>query len=166
MVNTHVPEYQQLGHFIQDYKSLVNNEIPQIRSWFSLQTNRSGITNNKKADQIEDNEGSFSISDRLIQIATSAWLLRSKTNDEISAESNRYGNYKFIPLKFRELLGDHYKSHFEPVIFPDGSVKRNYINLDVRSFFFREIGDTNSMVRQMREHYNLSNHVDGDNATL
>ena len=154
--NHHTPEWKLMGHFIQEYKSLVNNEIPEIRGWFSLQVNRTGITNNKSANQVDDSENSFSISDRVIQQATSAFLIRRKTYDEISDEGNLFGNLKAIPLKFREILGDEWKRHFNKVQMPDGRFRDNYINLDMNSFYFEDKGDLNDMVQYMRNQIDVS----------
>lgn len=143
------PEWKQMGHFIQDYKSLVNNEIPEIRTWMSLQLNRSGITNNKASSQIDDSENSFGMSDRIIQQCTSAFLLRRKAYDELTNEGNRFGNLKLIPLKFREVLGDDYKRHFDWVKMLNGAYRTNYINLNMSSFYFEDKGDLHDMVRIM-----------------
>lgn len=161
----HNPEWKQMGHFVQQYKSLVNNEIPQIRGWFSLQLNRSGITNNKTAAQIDDSENSFAISDRIIQQCTSAFLIRNKTYDELTNEGNMLGNLKALPLKFREILGDEWERHFKMVKMPDGKYKANYLNLNMKSFFFEDKGDLHDGVKILNNIHNMQEQT-SENVTL
>lgn len=154
--NFNSPEWKVMGHFIQDYKSLVNNEIPQIRGWFSLQVNRTGITNNKNSTQVDSSENSFGISDRIQQQSTSSFLVREKTFDEIQDEGNRWGNLKMIPLKFREVLGDQWERHFKWIKCHDGKFKKNYLNLSMKSFFFEDKFDCQAIENFKANQVNLS----------
>ena len=143
--NLHNQEWKVMGKWIMDYKSLVNNELPQIRGWFSLQVNRLGITNNKSTKDVDDSENTFTMSDRIMQQATSAFLIRQKLHDEITVEGNRFGNLKMIPLKFREVLGDQWERHFNWIKTHEGKYKKNYVNLNMKSFFFEDKSDAQSV---------------------
>jgi replicative DNA helicase len=132
-------EWAEMGHFIQKIKSLITREIP-CPFWTSLQLNRSGITTNKKNDQIDDSENSFSISDRIVQQASHAFILRHKTLEELAAENNQFGNSKLICVKARH-LGEDYEAEIHPVRMPDGKYHKNFIHLNIRSFHVTELGD-------------------------
>jgi replicative DNA helicase len=164
--NFNSPEWKVMGHFIQDYKSLVNNEIPHIRGWFSLQVNRTGITNNKNSNQVDSSENSFGISDRIQQQSTSSFLVREKTFDEIQDESNRWGNLKMMPLKFREVLGDQWERHFKWIKCIDGKYKKNYLNLGMRSFFFEDKLDCQAIEDFKANQVKLSDHTQLDEVPI
>lgn len=161
--NLNSPEWKVMGHFIQDYKSLVNNEIPQIRGWFSLQVNRLGITNNKSSSQVDDSENTFGISDRIMQQSTSSFLIRQKTHDEISAEANRFGDLKMIPVKFREVLGDQWERHFKWIKTHTGAFRKNYINLKMRAFYFEDMGDLQVVTDFLNNQVNINQAVEPTN---
>lgn len=161
--NLNSPEWKVMGKWIQDYKSLVNNEIPQLRGWFSLQVNRSGITNNKSSNQVDDSENAFTMSDRIMQQSTSCFIIRQKLQEEISLEGNRWGNLKMIPLKFREVLGDQWERHFNWIKAHDGKFKKNYINLNMKSFFFEDKSDCQAVENFLMNQVNLDNHNQPNN---
>lgn len=131
-------EYQLMGYFMQKVKRALQKNVPGAL-WTSLQVNRIGITGNKPSDAIDDTENVFGLSDRIIQQATHAWLLRRMTTDELALEPNM-GNYKFINRKARH-LGNDRDAHLLPVRMPDGSYKDNYVYLEGRNFVWKEIGD-------------------------
>jgi replicative DNA helicase len=157
-------DWQLMSQFAKDLKTLINNEIP-VPAWMSVQMNRKGITNNRKAITVDDSEDSLNV-DRILHNASLGFLLRQKTLDELQEEGNIFGNIKMIPVKHREILGDSYQDVFKPVRLADGSYKKNYINLEMKNFFFEDRGDLNQMTRAMQEHYNLSQQTQNDNATL
>lgn len=152
------PEWKQMGHFIQDIKSFINNEI-NVPFWASLQLNRSGITTNKGAAQVDDSENSFSISDRILQQCSHAFIMRSKLNDEIAEEGGlKFGNSKLICVKHRH-LGKDYSGAIKPVEVKKGVFKRNYVNLLSSSFYFEDKGDLRQMAEELKEKHDIS---DGD----
>jgi hypothetical protein len=153
MLNSNTPEYKEMGHFIHQIKTMINNEIP-CSFWASLQLNRSGITNNKAAKDVDDSENSFSISDRIIQQTTHSWLIRPKLMDEIAKEDNRFGNLMMMCVKHRH-LGKDYKAALNPVKI-GASFKRNYINLNVNSFFFEDRGDLSSIASYLEGKLDVS----------
>ncbi len=151
--NPLIKEYAEMGNFVHAMKSLLNNEI-NAALWVSLQTNRLGITNNKNSTQIDQSEGSFGISDRIIQQSTHAWLLRPKLTDEIAAQGTRFGNVVFDCLKKR-YLGLEYEKALKPVKIGKGQYRANYINLQNSSFYFEDKGDLNSMMESLSDKHNI-----------
>ena len=140
-------EYQAMGHFIQDIKTLITTEVP-APLWTSLQLNRQGITTGKRASQIDDSENAFSISDRIAWQVSHAFLLRNKTPDELVIEPG-LGNAKMIPIKYRH-LGEDYKAALDMVKMPDGSSQKNYIHLKSENFTYSEVGDLQSVARRIK----------------
>lgn len=151
-------DWQLMSQFAKDLKTLINNEIP-IPAWMSIQMNRLGITNNKKSSQVDDSENSMQV-DRVLHNASLGFLLRQKTTDELLEENNEFGGIKMIPVKHREILGDDYTAAFKPVRILDGSWRKNYINLDMRSFYFSDMGDLNQMMAKLNNQVKL--HDDSD----
>ena len=139
-------EYQAMGYFVQAIKSAIQKNLPTAL-WTSLQVNRVGISGNKKRDDIDDTENVFGLSDRIIQQATHAWLLRRMTVEELAMEPNM-GNYKLIPRKARH-LGKDRDAHNRAVRMPDGTYKDNYIYLQGDNFCWREIGDLGTLKDQI-----------------
>ena len=156
----HQADWQLMSQFAKDLKTLINNEIP-IPAWMSIQMNRLGITNNKKSNQVDDSENSMQI-DRVLHNASLGFLLRMKTTDELLEENNQFGGIKMIPVKHREILGDDYQAAFRPVRILDGSYRRNYINLDMRNFYFSDMGDLNSMIAKLSNQIKLDEHKTDD----
>jgi len=157
-------EYREMGFFIQKLKKLIIDEI-SASVWASLQINRSGIITNKTSNQVDDSENSFSLSDRIIQQSTHAWILRHKLDDEIADEECRFGNMKLMNMKHRH-LGKDYQGALKPVKVSDGFYKRNYINIQGESFYFEDKGDLNEMVEVMQEKYDISDNKDDDDVRL
>ncbi len=135
-------EYQVMGYFMQKIKRLIQRVLPAAM-WTSLQVNRIGITGNKSAEHIDDTENVFGLSDRIIQQATHAALLRRKTTEELALEAG-LGNYKMIFRKARH-LGPNREAHLNPVKLLDGSLRDNQIFLEGKNFTWREIGDLSTL---------------------
>lgn len=135
-------EHQQLGYFMQHTKRTLQKVIP-ASMWTSLQVNRIGISGNKSADQLDDTENVFGLSDRIIQQATHAGLLRRMTNEELALEAG-CGNYKFMFRKARHLGRDR-EAHLNPVRMPDGSLRDNCIFLEGKNFLWKEVGDLHTL---------------------
>jgi len=68
--------------------------------------------------------------------------------DEIQEEPNDFGTHKLICLKYRWLGKDVHRA-LQPVEMPDGSKKKNYINLHMENFCISEKGDLQDMVEHM-----------------
>lgn len=142
-----MPEYKEMGHFIQTIKSLITNEI-QVPFWSSIQLNRMGITNNKTSEEVDDSENSISLSDRITQQTSHTFILRQKLVDEIAAEGLEFGNLKLIPVKTRH-LGKGFAEALQFVKLGKGRVKRNYVNIYGQSFYFEDKGDLIAMVKKL-----------------
>jgi replicative DNA helicase len=156
-------EWQAMGYFMKDIKSFITNEL-QIPFWTSLQLNRSGITTNKSSKEVEDSEASFSISDRIQQQATHAFIMRNKTYDEIASFGPEYGNAKIIFVKNRH-LGEDFEKAINLVKVNKKDYQKNYINMLIKSFCFEDKGDLNKMIEDFKEIHNVKNE-EGDGELL
>lgn len=155
-------EHAVLGHFMQKMKRLVKKQIP-ASMWTSLQVNRAGIIGNKQAGQIDDTENVFGLSDRLVQQATHAALLRKMSNDELANEP--YGaNCKLIFRKAR-FLGVDRDAHTNPVKMPDGSLRDNIIYLKNKNFVWEEVGDLATLKDKVAPHHHAVKQEDGVDET-
>jgi hypothetical protein len=111
----------------------------------SVQSNRLGITNNRAAGSIVDDESVVSLSDGITQFCSHLFLLRRKVADEIHEEGANFGTHKLINLKARHLGRDALRA-IHPVEMPDGSKRQNFINLNVENFRITECGDLQDIV--------------------
>lgn len=146
------PEWKQMGHFLQDVKSFIVNEIP-IPFFGAIQINRAGITTNKTSDQVDDSENAIGLSDRITQQSSHAFILRFKTMDEIAVEENRFGNMKLINVKHRH-LGKDFMQAIRPVKIGKRYLK-NHINIEGGSFYYEDRGDLNHAAKILKEQYEL-----------
>jgi replicative DNA helicase len=146
-------EWQVVGEMVDKFKALVQKEIcfegdPMISMITSVQSNRYGITTNRNASNIVDDESIVSLSDRITQFSSHLFSLRKKTLDEIEEEPEGFGTHKLICFKHRHLGPDVYRA-LQPVEMPDGSSKQNYLNLNIENFNIEEKGDLKDMVESM-----------------
>ena len=77
-------EWQMVGEMVDKFKKCIQKEIledglPVIPMITSVQSNRSGITNNRNAQNIVDDESIVSLSDRITQFCSHMFILRQKT---------------------------------------------------------------------------------------
>ena len=143
-------EYQVVGETVDKFKRLIQREIvfndkPMISMMTSVQSNRTGITNNRTSDNIVDDESIVSLSDRITQFSSHLLSLRQKTTDELAEEDNMFGTHRLTCFKFRH-LGDNIHRAIQPVRMPTGELKRNFINLSFENFNITEVGDLQDMV--------------------
>lgn len=143
-------EWEVVGEIIDKYKKTIQKDIvsdngPNIAMITSVQSNRYGIVTNRNSANVIDDESIVSLSDRIIQFCSHMFILREKTNDELLDEPG-FGTHKFINIKSRH-LGRDIEGALNPVRMPDGALRKNFINLDMRSFFVAEKGDLRDIVR-------------------
>jgi len=143
-------EWQVVGDMITQFKNLIQKEIvgddgPVISMITSVQSNRYGITTNRRAENTVDDESVVSLSDRIIQFCSHMFHLRKKTLDQIQEEPEGYGTHVLSCLKSRH-LGSNYHRAIQPVEMPDGSKRNNYIHLNIENFGIEECGDLQDMV--------------------
>lgn len=132
-------EWQMMGYYMQDVKTLITDEI-RAGYWTSLQGNRSVITQGKKAAEINDSgEAGASISDRIIQQATVAWLLRYKIPEELAREKNMFGNMVLKKAKLREGYGRDYEKIARAIKSGTGFVE-NFWHIQNTNFHFEDRG--------------------------
>ena len=144
------PEWQVLGDLVNRLKRFIQKEIvfdgkPMISIFTSAQANRSGVTTNKKANQIVDDESIISGADRIIHYSSHAFILRKKVMEEIMNEGPQFGTHKLIRIKARH-LGEDVAGDLEYVKFGDELVQ-NFINLDFSNFSVEERGDLRDIVK-------------------
>jgi replicative DNA helicase len=142
-------EWQIVGEMVDKFKKCIQKEIledgsPVIPMITSVQSNRSGITNNRNSQNIVDDESVVSLSDRITQFCSHMFILRQKTNDEIENEGSSFGTHKLINVKSRH-LGKDIAGAIEPVQVND-NLRRNFINLEFRNFNISEKGDLRDIV--------------------
>ena len=145
-------EWQIVGEMVDKFKKCVQKEIlhdgePIIPMITSVQSNRYGITNNRNASNIVDDESIVSLSDRIIQFCSHMFILRNKTADEIEVEGGRFGTHKLINIKSRH-LGKDVAGALEPVQIGD-SLRKNSVNLEFKNFKIMERGDLRDIARAM-----------------
>lgn len=154
-------EYKTMGHFMDDIKRLIQNEI-NVPFWCSVQTNRAGITNNKKSEDIDDSENVIGMSDRIGYYASFTFLMRKKIMEEVAYENNLFGNLALKNIgKQRQMISKRYFDALNPVEYEKGKYKANYINLNQDSFYFEDRGDLKTMVEALKEKYETQ--PDNDN---
>ena len=154
------PEWKEMGHFIQDFKSFITNEIP-VPLWTSVQLNRAAIIGNKKQQDMDFSESTITISDRITHQVSYAFILSEKTNDRMAEERKRYGNYILHPTGKKRHLGERALDVILPVTMPDNTQRDNYFNLECYGFYYHFKGDLRSQVEAMALQVDISDEDDG-----
>ena len=145
--------WETVGRMVDKFKQLIQKELcfngaPTVAMLTSVQSNRLGITNNRSSDNVVDDESIVSLSDQITQFCSHLFLLRQKTMDEIQEEPEGFGTHKLICLKYRWLGRDVHRA-LQPVEMPDGTKRKNYLNLHMENFSIQERGDLQDMVEHM-----------------
>lgn len=160
--------WELVGKMVDKFKQFIQREIqddsgPLVSMITSVQSNRIGITNNRNADNVVDDESIVSLSDQIIQFSSHMFILRQKTMDELANEPNGFGTHKFIAVKTRHLGKDIHRA-IQPVELQDGTKRKNYINLDFNNFGITEKGDLNDVeeARRMLNINPINNEVEFD----
>jgi hypothetical protein len=144
-------EWQVVGEMVDKMKKLIQRDIlhedkPVIALMTSVQSNRTGITNNRNSDSIVEDDSIVSLSDRITQFSSHLFSLRQKTLDELAEEQNLFGTHRLTCFKYRHLGEDVHRA-INPVRMPNGTdLKRNFINLAFENFDISEVGDLQDMV--------------------
>lgn len=151
-------EWQVVGEMVDKFKKCIQKEIlhdgnPIIPMITSVQSNRSGITNNRQSQNIIDDESIVSLSDRIVQFCSHMFILRNKTTDEIETEGRNFGTHKFINVKARH-LGKDIAGAVEPVQIGD-TLRKNFINLEFKNFCITECGDLRDIARVAAGNFDL-----------
>jgi len=137
-------EWQVVGEMVDKFKRLVQKDVlfdgdPVIAMMTSVQSNRSGITNNRRPENIVEDESIVSLSDRITQFSSHLFSLRQKSHDEM-LESSDFGTHKLVCFKHRH-LGSDYVRALQPVRMEDGSLVKNSLFLSFDNFNITECGD-------------------------
>ena len=160
-------EWQLVGEMVDKFKKCIQKEIlidkkPIISMITSVQSNRTGITNNRNAQNVVDDESIVSLSDRIIQFCSHMFILRKKTTDEIAAEGNQFGTHKLINIKSRH-LGKDLIGALEPVRIGD-TLRNNFINLEFKNFNITERGDLRDIAQFLEGREDLDEDNDFEEA--
>ena len=156
-------EWEVVGDMVTSFKNLIQKEIlgddgePTISMITSVQSNRSGVTTNRRVENILSDESIVSLSDRIIQFCSHMFHLRSKVAEEIQAENSQFGTHVLESFKHRH-LGSNIPRALNLVEKEDGSKCKNYINLEINNFMISEVGDFQDQVDAM----NLDSEADED----
>jgi len=158
-------EWQVVGEMVDKFKKCVQKEIlydgnPIIPMITSVQSNRSGITNNRNSSNVIDDESVVSLSDRITQFCSHMFILRNKTADEIESEGRNFGTHKLINVKARH-LGQDIAGAVEPIRIGD-ALRKNFINLDFKNFSISERGDLRDIANSMDTNGELETDEDDD----
>jgi hypothetical protein len=142
--------WQQVAYMVHKFKQCIHRELcfdgdRPVSMLTSVQSNRLGITTNRSADSLVDDESVVSLSDGITQFCSHLFLLRKKVPEELHLEGNRFGTHKLINLKCRHLGSDPMRA-INPVVMPDGTQKNNFINLEFSNFQITEKGDLQDLV--------------------
>ena len=134
---------------VDKFKRLVQKDVlfdgePVIAMMTSVQSNRSGITNNRRPENIVEDESIVSLSDRITQFSSHLFSLRQKSHDEM-LESPDFGTHKLVCFKHRHLGQDYFRA-LNPVRLEDGTLAKNSIYLNFNNFNITEAGDLQDLV--------------------
>ncbi len=137
--------WAQVAYMVHKFKQTIHRDLcfdgePCVSMLTSVQSNRLGITTNRGVESIVDDESVVSLSDAITHFCSWLFLLRQKVVDEITEDGEQFGTHKLVPLKARHLGKDALR-HINPVNMPDGTSKRNFINLKINNFAVEECGD-------------------------
>jgi len=145
--------WQQVASMVHLFKQTIHRDLcfdgkPCVSMMTSVQANRLGITGNRGADSIIDDESVVSLSDGITQFCSHLFLLRRKVADEIHEDGDRFGTHKLVNLKARH-LGKNPLRDINPIEMPDGSNRKNFINLNIQNFRIEERGDLQDIVNSV-----------------
>lgn len=134
----------------------------------AIQANRSGIVTGRNASDIQDNEGSGSMSDRLNWLVAYMGILRKRTHDEMLEDSTperKAASHKLITTKTR-YLGEKGPSFLDYVRVQRGkevSYRPNFINFDIHNFCVKDRGSfSDEMLAAGRSKVPLSKESNND----
>ena len=160
-------EWQTVGEMVDKFKRTIQKDIlkdgePIIPMITSVQSNRTGVVNNRRANDIVDDESIVSLSDRITQFCSHMFILRKKTIDEREEEPD-FGTHKLINVKARH-MGKNFNRAMELIRMPDDSLKPNVIHLQMDSFTAEEVGDQLDLVNALGAQANLEENELHDDA--
>ena len=142
-------EWQVVGEMVDKYKKCIQRDIvgdagPCVSMITSVQSNRSGIVTNRNSANVTDDESIVSLSDRITQFSSHMFILRNKTSDELQDERG-FGTHKLINVKARH-LGRDIAGAINLVETADGTLRKNFVNLEFNNFRITERGDLRDIV--------------------
>lgn len=141
-------EYLAASHKLDVLKDMVKEEI-NASLVFGVQRNRSAL-----GKEAADDETSISLSDGLVQLATSLFIIKRKTPEEIAEETLKHGTHKLISVVTRKLGFDGLSND---LIKYKGKWINNFLNMDIHNYRVNEVSTGKDLANY------LDLRVDSDN---
>jgi replicative DNA helicase len=150
-------EYQLMGEKVDMLKKLAEElNIPIITA---VQSNRQGITTNREASDLVDDESQVGISDRITWYASYVGILRRRTADEITLDTPDSGTHKLIEAVSR-WQGRDAAGHQDLVRrqFPDGKIRwvKNFLNFQITNFRVEERGSLRDCITRQNAQFSVA----------
>lgn len=149
-------EHQMIGEKIDKLKR-ISEEI-NAPVFTAIQMNRSGESQGKSSENLNDNSSAFALSDRLQWFASFTAIFRPKTLDEIASDGADFGTHKLIATKTRHQGSDARGfNNFLKRKMPDGSERYvpNYLNFEISNFRVTEKGSLQDIIDRQDHDYDL-----------
>ena len=153
------PEHQLVGEVVDKFKKVVHKDIrfenkPMIAVMTNVQANRSGTVGNRRSENLMDDEGVVSLTQRITQFSSHVFFLRPKAVDELQEDPQGFGEHKLIKIKARH-FGEDFARAVNKVRTPDGRLLNNFINLQFDNFKVIDKGDLVDLIAAREEMNNL-----------
>lgn len=134
-------EYQEMGDKVDFIKKLSEElDSPFLTA---CQNNREGVVGDRASAEMQDDERSIGLSDRITHFASGVWIFRQRTPDEVALDTPHSGSHKLIEIVIRE-QGREATGYNNRILrrFPDGKKKwvKNFININIENFEVEERG--------------------------
>jgi len=157
-------EHQVVGEMVDKLKKLVNTDLcfmgkSKVSILTSVQANRMGTVGNRSSDSVVDDESIISLSHRIKQYCSHLLILRTKTTDELQSDPIFCGRH-ILKIEKARALGANVARAENLVEMPDGSHKKNYINLEFDNFKITDRGDLVDLVNHQSEINDLETNAD------
>lgn len=164
------PEWKVLRDFANKTKMFLQNEIPWVSFWTSIQLNSGGATKNKKSFEIDDSSNSLAMSKAVKNSAAHVIILRPKAVDELEEQGLDYGTHILTWVKNR-FLGKEAQRALNKVLIKDnhddkGRLVDNVVYLKNQSFYFEDCGDTFAMAQTLNNKIDIEEDNKDDDARL
>jgi len=150
-------EFALMGEKVDALKKLAEELQCPVLS--AVQSNRQGITSNKSVEDLNDDESSVAVSDRITWYSSGVWILRRRVSEEIVLDTIESGSHKLICLVNR-FCGRDAAGHQDKIlrVFPDGKKKyiNNFVNFDIKNFKVTECGSLKDSIARANAQFLVS----------
>ena len=150
-------EYAAMGDKVDYLKKLAEElDCPILTA---VQSNRAGITMGKEVSDLNDDESSIAISDRILWYSSYVGILRRRVAEEIILDTPESGSHKLVTICSRH-GGKDSPGHMDMLLrtFPDGKRKyiNNFINFDIQNFKVEEKGSARDSIARQNAQFLVS----------